>query len=109
MLCYFSSSGFTIQDRGHKSSVGGGRCENGLYVLDQNHHGFVSVVSSSKLRASIHLWHVPLDHPSFHTVDSLSKSGFISNSDKLVGLDSSLYKKRMNCNIDGSHLSCLGP
>ncbi|CAK9168010.1 unnamed protein product, partial [Ilex paraguariensis] len=49
--------------------LGVGKCENGLYVLDQNHHAFASVVSSNKLRASVHLWHAWLDHPSFRTVD----------------------------------------
>ncbi|KAJ0024683.1 hypothetical protein Pint_06793 [Pistacia integerrima] len=34
-----------------------------------------SVVSSNKPRASVHLWHARLGHPSFRTVDSLSSDG----------------------------------
>lgn len=58
----FSSSGFTIQDRATRVVLGVGKCENGLYVLDQNHHAFASIVSSNKLRASVHLWHACLSH-----------------------------------------------
>ena len=80
--------------------LGVGKCENGLYVLDQNHHAFASVVSSNKLCAFVHLWHAHLSHPSFRTVDSLSKTGIISCNDKLLGLDSSLC---FRCNLGKSH------
>jgi hypothetical protein len=80
--------------------MGIGRCENDLYVLEQHHHALASIVSSNKLRASTHLWHARLGHPSFRIVDSLSKSGFISRSDKLMGLDSGLC---VGCNLGKSH------
>ena len=49
---------------------------------------------------SAHLWHARLGYPSFHTIDSLTKSGFISCSNKLIGLDSSLC---VGCNLSKSH------
>ena len=82
--------------------LGVDRCENGLYVLNQNHHALVSIVSSNKSCASIPLWHARLGHPSFQTINSLSKSGFISCSNKLMGLDLSLC---VGCNLGKSH--CL--
>ena len=45
----FSPSGFTIQDRVIRVVLGVNKCENGLYVLDQNHHALASIVSSNKL------------------------------------------------------------
>ena len=45
----FSPFGFTIQDRVTRVVLGVDRCENGLYVLDQNHHALASIVSSNKL------------------------------------------------------------
>jgi hypothetical protein len=80
--------------------LGVGRCENGLYVLQQHHHALASIVSSNKLCVSAHLLHARLGHPSFHTIDSLTKSCFISYSDKLIGLDSSLC---VGCNLSKSH------
>ena len=96
----FSPSGFTIQDWVTRAVLGVSRCENGLYVLDQNHHALASIVSSNKLCASVPLWHARLGHPSFRTINSLSKSGFISCSNKLMGLDSSLC---VGCNLGKSH------
>ena len=96
----FSPFGFTIQDRVTRVVLGVDRCENGLYVLDQNHHALVSIVSSNKPCVSVPLWHARLSHPSFRTILSLSKSGFISCSNKLMGLDSSLC---VGCNIGKSH------
>jgi hypothetical protein len=93
-------SGFIIQDWVTRVVLGVGRCENGLYVLQQHHHALASIVSSNKLRVSAHLWHARLGHPSFLTIDSLTKSGFISCSDKLIGLDSSLC---VGCNLGKSH------
>jgi len=92
--------GFTIQDRVTKVMLGVGRCENGLYVLQQHHHALASIVSSNKLRVSAHLLHARLGHPSFCTIDSLTKSCFISYSDKLIGLDSSLC---VGCNLGKTH------
>ena len=69
-------------------------------MFDQNHHALASIVSSNKLCASVPLWHARLGHPSFRTINSLSKSGFISCSNKLMGLDSSLC---VGCNLGKSH------
>ena len=80
--------------------LGVGRCENGLYVPQQHHHALASIVSYNKLCVSAHLWHARLGYPSFHTIDSLTKSGFISCSNKLIGLDSSLC---VGCNLSKSH------
>jgi len=52
------------------------------------------------LSFSAHLGHAHLGHPNFRTIDSLTKSGFISCSDKLIGLDSSLC---VGCNLGKSH------
>ena len=98
----FSPSGFTIQDRVTRVVLGVGRCENGLYVLHQNHHALASIISSNKSCVSVPLWHARLGHPSFCTINSLSKSGFISFSNKLMGLDSSLC---VGCNLGNNH--CL--
>jgi len=96
----FFYSGFIIQDRVTGVVLGVGRCENGLYVLQQHRHALASTVSSNQLRVSAHLWHARLGHPSFRTIDFLTKSGFISCSDKLIGLDSSLC---VGCNLGKSH------
>jgi len=96
----FFYSSFTIQNRVTGVVLGVGKCENGLYVLQQQHHALGSIVSSNKLRVSAHLWHARLSHPSFRSIDSLTKSGFIFCSDKLIGLDSSLC---VGCNLGKSH------
>ena len=57
-------------------------------------------MSSNKSNVSTHLWHIRLGHPNFYIVDYFSKSGFISCSDKLMGLDSSLC---VGCNLEKIH------
>jgi len=69
----FYSFGFDLQDQATRTVLGIGRCENGLYVLDQHHYAFASIVSSNKPRATIHLWHARLGHPYFRLVASLSR------------------------------------
>ncbi|CAK9133598.1 unnamed protein product [Ilex paraguariensis] len=44
-----------IQDRVTRGVLRVDRCENGMYVLDQNHHALALVVSSNKSSASVHL------------------------------------------------------
>uniref|UniRef100_A0A6N2L1Z6 Uncharacterized protein n=1 Tax=Salix viminalis TaxID=40686 RepID=A0A6N2L1Z6_SALVM len=61
-----------VMDRATGTVLGIGRCENGLYVLDQHHHALVSILSAHKTRAPAQLWHARLGHPNFRSLSSPS-------------------------------------
>jgi len=102
----FDSSGFVIQDLATRTVLGVGRCENGLYVLDQHHCALASILSSNKPRATVRLWHARLGHPHFRLVASLSRIGSISCSDKLTQTD---YSYCDGCQLGKSHRLPFSP
>lgn len=80
--------------------LGVDQCEDGLYVLDRHYKAFPSIVTSSLLRASAHIWHARLGHPNYRLVDFLSKSGVISCCHCRSRVDSHLC---VGCNLGKSH------
>jgi len=80
--------------------LGVGRCENGLYALDQHHHALVSLLSAHKPRASAQLWHAHLGHPNYHIISSLSRLGSILYSNRSLPNNSNIC---VGCQLGKSH------
>ena len=80
--------------------MGVGRCENGLYVLNQHHHALVSILSAHKPCASAQLWHARLDHFNYRIISSLSRLGSIFCSDKSLSNNSNIC---VGCQLGKSH------
>ncbi|KAK9049437.1 hypothetical protein SSX86_031595 [Deinandra increscens subsp. villosa] len=74
----FSYPMFHIQDRMTKEIVAQGRCEDGLYVLQNPNKALVASVSCPK--ASFEEWHARLGHVSLDCIKLLEKLGVISLS-----------------------------
>ncbi|KAJ9544289.1 hypothetical protein OSB04_023996 [Centaurea solstitialis] len=73
----FSDDAFTIQNRRTKDILARGRCDNGLYVLEQGHKALMAGLKSNRLRASYELWHNRLGHVAFETISLLNKLGHL--------------------------------
>lgn len=73
----FSQHFFNIQDRKTKRVLAKGSCENGLYVLKDEPHTFVTTTRASK-RASCELGHARIGHVSFDDISTMNKLGFLS-------------------------------
>jgi len=98
----FDSLRLIIQDRVTGTVLGVGRCENGLYVLNQHHHALVSLLSAHKPRASAQLWHTRLGHPNYRIISSLSRLGSILCSNRSLPNNSNIC---VGCQLGKSH--CL--
>ncbi|GJT55788.1 zinc finger, CCHC-type containing LTR copia-type gag-polypeptide [Tanacetum coccineum] len=70
----FSQPFFLIQVWNTKQVLARGSCENGLYVLKDEHHALVSTTCVPK-KASYELWHALLGHVSFDVISVLNKLG----------------------------------
>ncbi|KAK9073175.1 hypothetical protein SSX86_007499 [Deinandra increscens subsp. villosa] len=73
----FSRNQFFLQDRSTRQVLAQGKCEDGLYVLNQDHVVFTAT-SSLCNKASYELWHSHLGHASFDTIKLLNKVGMIN-------------------------------
>jgi hypothetical protein len=96
----FDSLRLIIQDRVTGTVLGVGRCENGLYVLDQHHHALVQLLSAHKPRASAQLWHARLGHPNYRIISSLSRLGSILYSNRSLPNNSNIC---VGCQLGKSH------
>ncbi|KAK9047921.1 hypothetical protein SSX86_033117 [Deinandra increscens subsp. villosa] len=77
----FSHPSFYIQDRMTKKMLAQGRCEDGLYVLDNtNNNNKALVATRSSPMASFEEWHARLGHVSFESIMFLKQLGVISLS-----------------------------
>ncbi|KAJ9552360.1 hypothetical protein OSB04_016405 [Centaurea solstitialis] len=74
-----SSMPYTGNDhnRRTKDILARGRCDNGLYVLEQGHKALMAGLKSNRLRASYELWHNRLGHVAFETISLLNKLGHL--------------------------------
>ncbi|GJZ85708.1 putative leucine-rich repeat protein [Tanacetum coccineum] len=73
----FSHNTFNIQNRRTKDILAKGRCENGLYVLEQGHKTLVAGLNSNRLCVSYELWHTRLGHVAYDTISLLNKLGYL--------------------------------
>lgn len=74
----FSNKSFAIQNRATKDIIARGKCDQGLYILEQGHPTFVAALHSKVLQASFELWHSRLGHVNFSIIELLNKLGHLS-------------------------------
>ncbi|KAK9075210.1 hypothetical protein SSX86_003531 [Deinandra increscens subsp. villosa] len=72
----FSFPYFYVQDRDTKQVLAQGRCEQGLYVLQEDKCAFISSLNNSA-KASFELWHARLGHANFDVISMLNKFGLL--------------------------------
>lgn len=61
-----------------KEIITKGRCEDGLYVLEQGNKAFLANLKNTRTSASVEIWHSRLGHVSFDIISLLQKLGCLS-------------------------------
>lgn len=113
---------FIIQNQATKTTLARGKCENGLYVLEQGHSALVAALHSKKLKASFKLWHLHLGHVPFSIIKLLDKLDHLCVTSVLPDpspcsscelakskrLSFTLNNKRASCVLDLIHCDLWG-
>lgn len=55
-----------------------GRCEEGIYILEQGNKAFLAALKNKETGASFEIWHSKLRHVAFDIVTLLEKLGSLS-------------------------------